>query len=82
MANARHAIKNLKTDFRVISIVLSYKPIKNILPYPFDTMEKIVEKESVYHKETAFTEFTFLQFSLCFFPALNAQVQTFERAVV
>ena len=28
---ARHAIKNFKTDFRVISIVFGYKPIKKYI---------------------------------------------------
>ena len=32
ISKARHAIKNLKTDFRVISIVLSHKPIKKYIP--------------------------------------------------
>ena len=31
ISKARHAIKNLKTDFRVISIVLSHKPIKKYI---------------------------------------------------
>ena len=31
ISKARHAIKNLNTDFEVISVVLGYKPIKKYI---------------------------------------------------
>ena len=35
IAKAKHAIKHLKMDVRVISIVLSDKPIKKYIAIPF-----------------------------------------------